>query len=173
MDHKVLLSICLMADILKLLDNLSLALQKQGALLVDIKRIIQITLEKLQKLTGVATSNHFQEVLFPTNSFYASYQKYLDILQDFQNGRRNLRYQGHQMANETFHLVIAIPVITNLIVETEEAFDAKDFSVIGVFHAFDLRNIPTIVPLKYGLNEAKIIYSNYGNNKVNIYQEQK
>ena len=124
-------------------------------------------------MTGVATLNHFQEVLFPTNSFYASYQKYLDILQDFQNGRRNLCYQGHQMANETFHLVIVIPVITNLIVETEEAFDAKDFPVIGVFHAFDLRNIPTIVPLKYGLNEAKIIYSNYGNNKVNIYQEQK
>ena len=73
-------------------------------------------------MTGVATLNHFQEVLFPTNSFYASYQKYLDILQDFQNGRINLRYQGHQVATETFYSVIAIPVIANLIVETEESF---------------------------------------------------
>ena len=80
---------------------------------------------KLQKLTRVANSSHFQEVLFPTNSFYASYQKYLDILQDFENGRRNLRFQGRQMAIETFHLVIAIPVITNLIVKTEEAFGTR------------------------------------------------
>ena len=42
-----------------------------------------------------------------------------------------------------------------------------------MLHAFNPRNIPTIVPLKYGLNEGKIICSNYGNNKVNIYQEQR
>ena len=84
MDHKALFFICLMADILKLLNTLSLALQTQGALLVHIKQhTIRITLEKLQKLTGVATLNHFQEVLFSANSFYAGYQKYLDILQDF------------------------------------------------------------------------------------------
>ena len=47
MDHKVLFFICLMVDILKLLNTLSLSLQKQGALLVDIKHIIRITLEKL------------------------------------------------------------------------------------------------------------------------------
>ena len=44
---------------------------------------------------------------------------------------------------------------------------------IDVFHAFDPRNIPMTVPLKYCLNETKIIYSNYRNNKVNIYQEQR
>ena len=33
--------------------------------------------------------------------------------------------------------------------------------------------MPTIVSFKYGLSEAKIIYSNHGNNKVNIYQEQR
>ena len=80
---------------------------------------------KLQKLTRVANSSHFQEVLFPTNSFYASYQKYLDILQDFENGRRNLRYKGRQMAIETFHLVIAIPIIKNFIAKTEEAFGTR------------------------------------------------
>ena len=53
-----------------------------------------MTLEKLEKLTAIATPNHFQEVLFLTNSFYAGYQKYLDILQDFQNDRRNLHYRG-------------------------------------------------------------------------------
>ena len=75
------------------------------------------------------------------------------------------------MAIETFHSVIAIPLTTNLIAEIEEAFDTKDFPVIDAFHTFDSRSMPTIVPLKYGLNEAKIIYSNYENNKVNIYQE--
>ena len=42
MDHKLLFFICLMADILKLLNTLSLFLQKQAALLVDIKYIIWI-----------------------------------------------------------------------------------------------------------------------------------
>ena len=68
------------------------------------------------------------------------------------------------MAIETFHSVIAIPLTTNLIAEIEEAFDTKDFPVIDAFHTFDSRSMPTIVPLKYGLNEAKIIYSNYENN---------
>ena len=77
------------------------------------------------------------------------------------------------MAIETFHSVIAIPVITYLIVEIEEAFDTKYFPAIDAFHIFDPRNIPTTVPLKYGLNEAKRIYTNYGNNKVHIYQEQR
>ena len=70
------------ADILKLLNTLSLVLHKQGALLLDIKHIIKTTLEKLHKLTGVTTTKHFQEILFPTNNFHAGYQKYLDILQD-------------------------------------------------------------------------------------------
>ena len=52
------------------------------------------------------------------------------------------------MAIETFHSVIAVPVITNLIVEIEEAFDIKDFLDIDAFHAFYPRNIPTSVPLK-------------------------
>ena len=62
------------------------------------------------------------------------------------------------MTIETFYSVIAILVIIHLIVEIEEAFDTKDFLVIDAFHAFDPRNIPTIVPLKYGgLIEARII----------------
>ena len=77
------------------------------------------------------------------------------------------------MAVGTFHLVIAILVITNLIVETEEAFETKDFPVIDAFHAVDPSNIPMIDPLKYGLNEAKIIFCNFENNKVNIYQEER
>ena len=106
MGHKVLFFIYLMSDILKLLNTLSL--QKQGALLGDIMHIIRITLGKLQKLTEVATSNHFHEVLFSTHSFYSSYQKYLCISQEFQNDRRNLRSQGRQITIETFHSVITI-----------------------------------------------------------------
>ena len=112
MGHKVLFFIYLMSDILKLLNTLSLqkqgALEKQGALLGDIMHIIRITLGKLQKLTEVTTSKHFQEVLFSTHSFYSSYQKYLCISQEFQNDRRNLRSQGRQITIETFHSVITI-----------------------------------------------------------------
>ena len=117
-----------------------------------------MNLQKLQKLTGVATPNHFQEVLFLTKVFMLV----IKII-----NRRNPCYQGCLMAMETFHSVIAIPVITNLIVEIE-AFDTKD-----AFHTFEPWNIPTTVPLNYGLYEATKIYSDYGYNKVNIYQEQR
>ena len=56
-----------------------MTLQKQDALLVDIKHIVRITWEKLQKLTAVTTSKHFPEVLFQINSFNAGYQTYSDI----------------------------------------------------------------------------------------------
>ena len=135
---------------------------------MNIKHII--SLEKLQKQTGVTTSKHFQEIIFPANSFHAGYQKYLDILQDFQNDRRNLLSRMLDVI-ETIHSVTAIPIITKLIVEIEEAFNTNDFPVINAFHTFDPKNIPTIVLLNYSLNKAKIIYCNYGNNKVNIYQE--
>ena len=135
---------------------------------MNIKHII--SLEKLQKQTGVTTSKHFQEIIFPANSFHAGYQKYLDILQDFQNDKRNL-LSRMWMVIETIHSVTAIPIITKLIVEIEEAFNTYDFPVINAFHTFDPKNIPTIVLLHYSLNKAKIIYCNYGNNKVNIYQE--
>ena len=135
---------------------------------MNIKHII--SLEKLQKQTGVTTSKHFQEIIFPANSFHAGYQKYLDILQDFQNDRRNLLSRMLDVI-ETIHSVTAIPIITKLIVEIEEAFNTNDFPVINAFHTFDPKNIPTIVLLHYSLNKAKIIYCNYGNNKVNIYQE--
>ena len=55
-------------------------------------------------------------------------------------------YQGRQITIEIFDSVTLIPIITNLIVETEETFDSKDFPVIDVFHVVDPRNIFTIVP---------------------------
>ena len=67
------------------------------------------------------------------------------------------------MAIKTFHSMIAILVIINLIFEIEKSYDTKEFPVLHAFHTFDPRKIPKIVPLKYGLNEAKIIYSSYGN----------
>lgn len=123
---------------------------------MNFKHIIRITLEKLQKQTGVTTSKHFQEIIFPANRFHAGYQKYLDILQDFQKTGETC-YQGCWMVIETIHSVTAIPIITKLIVEIEEAFNTNDFSVISVFHTFDPKNIPTIVLLNYSLNKAKII----------------
>lgn len=50
-------------------------LAKISCLLEDIQHIIKINLEKLQTETRVDTPKWFQEVLFPTESFYAGYQK--------------------------------------------------------------------------------------------------
>ena len=57
---------CLKADILKILNTLSLSLQKQAAFSANIKYTMTITLEILQKLTAVATPKKFQGVLLPT-----------------------------------------------------------------------------------------------------------
>ena len=56
------------------------------------------------------------------------------------------------MEMKTFHSLVAILTITKFIVETEEAFDTEDFSVIDAFHTSDPMNLPTIVLSGYGLN---------------------
>ena len=45
-----------MEDILAILNTLSLALQKQGILLVDIKHIIKIVIQKMRGMSKVNTS---------------------------------------------------------------------------------------------------------------------
>ena len=49
MNYKMIFIICLMEDILAILNTLSLALQKQGILLVDIKHVIKIVIQKNER----------------------------------------------------------------------------------------------------------------------------
>ena len=58
------------------------------------------------------------------------------------------------------------------LIEVQEAFNMTDFPVLDTFHVFYLRNIPEAVSPTYDMEEAKLIYTFCGNNKVNIFQEQ-
>ena len=47
------------------MNTLSLALQKQGSLLVDIKHMVDITTDTLQKLSATNTSSEFKDICHP------------------------------------------------------------------------------------------------------------
>ena len=49
-NHKVLFCICFMTDALSIMNTLSLILQKEGALLVDIQCSVDLTFDKFCKL---------------------------------------------------------------------------------------------------------------------------
>ena len=51
MELHIIFCLCLMIDILVVMNTLSLALQKQGSLLVGIKHMVDITTDILQKLS--------------------------------------------------------------------------------------------------------------------------
>ena len=67
---------------------------------------------------------------------------------------------------------MATPLIELLIKEITEAFDVKEHPDLDVFHSFLPRNIPTLndLPSDYGIENAKKIYSFYGQNRINIYE---
>ena len=172
-NNKMIFFICLMSDVLAVLNTLSLGMQKQGILLVDIKHLKELAVEKLKKMHEAKTSNEFKDVLFPATSYYANYQKFLAIIGDFQVKRKKLRQQGKQIEIENFHQNISKVLLAKLIVEVEEAFDMSDFPILDAFHTFDPRNIPETVANTFGMEEAKLIHKFYGNSKVNIFKEQR
>ena len=67
---------------------------------------------------------------------------------------------------------MATPLIELLIKEITEAFDVKEHPDLDAFHSFLPRNIPTLndLPSDYGIENAKKIYSFYGQNRINIYE---
>ena len=65
MEHHIVFCLCLMTDILAVMNTLSLALQRQGSLLVNIKHVVDITTDTLQKLSVTNTPSEFMEILSP------------------------------------------------------------------------------------------------------------
>ena len=61
MEHHIVFCLCLMTDILAVMNTLSLALQKQGSLLVDIKHMVDIKTDTLQKLSVTNTPSEFTD----------------------------------------------------------------------------------------------------------------
>ena len=171
-QHKIIFCICLLTDILSIMNILSLVLQKEGILFVDIKHSVNVTLQQLRKLAEADKPEEFSNLLSPKKSYYANYQFYLDILSDFNSTRRHLRSRGSEINIENFHYSIGTPFIEKLILEIEEALDITDFPVLDAFHAYHPRNITSDIAT-YGLDEAKLIYDHYGTNKIDCFENQR
>ena len=67
---------------------------------------------------------------------------------------------------------MAKPIIELLIKEIKEAFNVKEYPVLDAFHSLHPRNTPTPndLPSDYGVENAKKIYSFYGQNRIDIYE---
>ena len=66
MEHRIVFCLCLMTEILAGMKTLFLAPQKQqGSLLVDIKHMVDITTDTLQKLSATNTSSEFKDICHP------------------------------------------------------------------------------------------------------------
>ena len=169
-EHRIVFCLCLTIDILAVMNTLSLALQKQGSLLVDIKQMVEITTDTLQKLSVTNTPSEFTDILSPRKSSYANNQHFINIISDFQAQRKNLRSHFSQTSINDFHARVAISIIKQLILKIEEAFNTTDFPVMDAFQAFDPKNIPKDLPSGYGEKEIDLIYDFYGSNKINIFQ---
>ena len=173
MEHRIVFCLCLMTDILAVMNTLSLALQKQGSLLVDIKQMVEITTDTLRKLLVTNTPSEFTDILSPRKSSYANNQHFINIISHYQAQRKNLRSHFSQTSINDFHARVAISIIKQLILQIEEAFNTSDFPVMDAFQAFDPRNIPKDLPSGYGEKEIDLIYDFYGSNKINIFQGQR
>ena len=173
MEHRIIFCLCLTTDILAVMNTLSLALQKQGSLLVDIKQMVEITTDTLRKLSMTNTPSEFTDILSPRKSSYTNNQHFINIISDFQAQRKNLRSHFSQTSINDFHARVTISIIKQLILEIEEAFNTTDFPVMDVFQAFDPRNIPKDLPSGCGEKEIDLIYDFYGSNKINIFQGQR
>ena len=173
MEHRFLFCLCLMTDILAVMNILSLALQKQRSLFVDVKHMVDITTDTFQKLSVTNTPSEFKDILSPRKSSYVNNRYFINIISDFQAQIKNLGSHLSQTSINNFHSRFAIPIIKKLILEIEEAFNITDFPVMDAFHVFDPRNIPKDFPSGYGVNEIDLIYDFYGSNKINIFQGQR
>ena len=76
-----------MTDIISIIKKLSLALQKQTVLFVDINHYVAITLVQLRQLMKTDNPEVFCPILSPKRSYYGEYQTFLDILSNFRKAK--------------------------------------------------------------------------------------
>ena len=162
-----------MADILAILNTLSLALQKQGVLLVDINSVLNITLEKLKAMSVAKDNKAFNEFFLPQKSYYAEAKTYINILNDFQSTNKHLRSHNMQITLEQFHDNITLKIVKQLMKELCDLFQTSEFSVIDSFNVYPLKNMLPKLPENYGIESASNVYSFYGENKIDVYEERR
>ena len=83
MEHRIVFCLHSMTDILAAMNTSSSALQKQGSLLVDIKHMVNIMTDTLQKLSVIYTPSEFKNILSPRKSSYANNQHFINIISNF------------------------------------------------------------------------------------------
>ena len=124
-NHKVLFCVCFTTDILSIMNELLLVLQKEGAPLVNIQCSFNLILNKFCELAGADSPDKYINILSPTRIYFATYQEYIDILTDLGETRKSLSLQGSQINIQNFHYSVATPLIELLVKEIKEAFDVK------------------------------------------------
>ena len=168
MEHKLIFCLCLMIDIMSIINKLLLALQKQTVLLVDINHYVAITLAQLHQLMKTDNPEAFPQILSPKQSYYGEYQTFLDTLSNFHKAKFQFRSDAAEVHISNFHKNTAKPMIEALVKEIEQAFDVADFPVLDAFHPFHPHNVPDKPLPSFGQEEAEIIFKHYGNSKVDI-----
>ena len=131
-------------------NTLFLALQKRSALLINIKHLVQITIETLTKLS---TANSAIVVSQIVKKLCLLYDK--NIVPDFQVNRANLRSYNN-VSIENFHSCVAIPLLKNLFTEIKGSEIKSDTSNYPITDAFKILNPKTLainLNLNYGMED--------------------
>ena len=161
----------LSTDILAILNTLSLALQKQGVLLVDINSFLNITLEKRKAMSVAKDNKAFNDILSPQKSYYVEAKTYINILNDVQSTNKHLRSHNMQITLEQFHDNITLKIVKQLMKGLCDALQTSEFPEIDSFNVYHPKNIPPKLPENYGIESANNVYSFYGENKIDVYEE--
>ena len=110
MENRIVFSLCLITYILVVMKTLSLGIQKQDSLLVDIKHVIDITTDNLQILSVTNTPSEFKDILSPRKSSYAKNLHFISIISDFQAPRKNYDHTCYKLVSRIFIHVLPSPL---------------------------------------------------------------
>lgn len=166
-SHQVVFVLCLMADVLTILNTLSLFLQKENRKYTDIKISLSETVSKFEELSKVESHAAFKDIL--ADSYYARVNDFINIISEHDKQSRSLSRSTRAQSNMTideFHSEFGKPLMENLITELNEAFQTDDFPVLDALHSID----PRYVTKSPNLESAECLFAWYGENKVDVFE---
>ena len=166
-SHRCIFTVCLLADVLTIINIFSLFIQKEGRKFTDIKIMLQQTTNKMQMMIELPTNKHFADIL--DGSFNAQADEFVKILCDYECSITTTRHTGNQTTIEEYHLKYGRPMLKCLIEEINEAFQTNDFPVLDAFHAIDPRYFHKIAESSRG-TLLDTLYDWYGKNKVDVFE---
>ena len=130
--------------------------------------MVDLKLDKYCKLAEPDSPDKYTNILTPTKSYYAAYQEYIDILADLGQAQKSFCFKGRQINIQSFHYIVATPLVALLIKEIKESFNVypvliKEYERIScscALHNFHPSITPTAgdLPFYYDVENAKKIY---------------